>query len=91
MKIEHIVWLEEIIEKLDRKHNVQQYEVREILDNGPYFRFVEKGHRPDENVYAAMGTDRRRTLPYSIFRLQKGQKRTDPLGKGDDAGRKEKI
>ena len=55
MKIEHIVWLEEIIEKLDRKHNVQQYEVREVLDNEPYFRFVEKGHRPDENVYAAMG------------------------------------
>lgn len=55
MKIEHIIWLEEIIEKLDRKHSVQQDEVREVLDNKPHFRFVEKGHRPDENVYAALG------------------------------------
>lgn len=55
MKIEHIIWLEEIIEKLDRKHRVQQDEVREVLDNKPHFRFVEKGHRPDENVYAALG------------------------------------
>lgn len=55
MKIEHIIWLEEIVEKLDRKHNVQQEVVREILDNEPLFRFVEKGHRPDENVYAALG------------------------------------
>ncbi len=55
MKIEHIVWLEEIIEKLDRKHDVQQDEVREVLDNEPHFRFLEKGHRPEENVYAALG------------------------------------
>lgn len=55
MKIEHIIWLEEIIEKLDRKHNVQQEEVREVLDNDPHFRFVENGHRPDENVYSALG------------------------------------
>ena len=55
MKIEGLIWLDEIIEKLLRKHNVYQNEVREVLANQPYFRFVEKGHRPGENVYAAMG------------------------------------
>ena len=55
MKIRRLIWLDEIIEKLLRKHNVRQHEVREILSNQPYFRFVEKGHRLGENVYAAMG------------------------------------
>lgn len=55
MKIRRLIWLDEIIEKLLRKHNVRQHEVREILANQPYFRFVEKGHRLGENVYAAMG------------------------------------
>jgi uncharacterized DUF497 family protein len=34
---------------------VNQNEVREIFTSRPYFRFVEKGHRLGENVYAAMG------------------------------------
>lgn len=55
MKIEGIIWLDEIIEKLVKKHRVKQSEVREVLSNRPHFRFVEKGHRPGENVYAAMG------------------------------------
>ncbi len=55
MLIEGLVWLDEIIEKLIWKHHVQQSEVREILSNKPYFRFVEKGHRREEDVYAALG------------------------------------
>lgn len=55
MKIRGLIWLDEIIDKLDRKHNVSQNEVREILTNRPSFRFVEKGHRSGENVYAALG------------------------------------
>lgn len=55
MKIKGIIWLDEIIEKLATKHNVGQNEVLEVLLNLPYFRFVEKGHRLGENVYAALG------------------------------------
>jgi uncharacterized DUF497 family protein len=47
--------LEEIVEKIERKHRVTQDEVREILRGLSHFRFVEKGHRGGENVYAAMG------------------------------------
>ena len=40
-----------------------QDEVREILRGPSHFRFVEKGHRRGENVYAAMGqTDAGRYL-----------------------------
>jgi uncharacterized DUF497 family protein len=34
---------------------VSQDEVRAVLLNQPHFRFVEKGHRSGENVYAALG------------------------------------
>lgn len=55
MRIRRLIWLDEIVDKLDWKHSVQPNEVRELFDNRPKFRFVEKGHRPDENVYFATG------------------------------------
>jgi uncharacterized protein len=55
LKIKGLIWLDEIIEKIEKKHNVHQNEVREVLVKQPYFRFVEKGHRQGENVYSAMG------------------------------------
>lgn len=63
MKIEGFVWFDHIVEKLEQKHDVQQYEVREVFTNQPQFRFVEKGHHSEENVYAAIGqTDAGRYL-----------------------------
>jgi len=55
LRIEGIIWFDEIIEKLEWKHSVQPREVTEVFVNKPEFRFVEKGHRSSENVYAAMG------------------------------------
>jgi hypothetical protein len=55
LKIREIIWLEDIVEKLERKHNVRQEEVTETLKNKPKFCFIEKGHRKGENVYAALG------------------------------------
>jgi len=63
LKITSFIWLEDIVEKLARKHNVQQQEVREVFANLPHFRFVEKGHHRGENLYAALGqTDAGRYL-----------------------------
>lgn len=63
MKIKGLIWFNDIVEKLIRNHNVQQSEVREVLSNKPHFRFIEKGHKAGENVYAAMGqTDSGRYL-----------------------------
>ena len=58
MKLTGIIWLEEIVEKIERKHHVTQEEVREILNGSSHFRFVEKGHRRGENVYSALGQTR---------------------------------
>lgn len=55
MKITHIIWLEEVVEKIARKHHLSQDEVKEVLTSSTHFRFVEKGHRPGEDVYLAFG------------------------------------
>jgi uncharacterized protein len=55
LKVTGFIWLEDFVEKIQQKHNVSPLEVREVFAPGPRFRFVEKGHRPGENVYSAAG------------------------------------
>jgi hypothetical protein len=42
MKIDGIIWLRDIADKLEFKHNVTMEEVEETLNNRPKFRFFEK-------------------------------------------------
>jgi len=55
LNIEGLIWLDEIVEKLGRKHRVEVHEVEELFGDNPKFRFVERGHRDGEDVYAALG------------------------------------
>lgn len=91
MKLSGVIWLEEIVEKIERKHRVTQNEVREILRNSLHFRFVEKGHRRGENVYSALGqTSAGRYLNVFFVRKKTGQVFTD-IGAGHDIRREETI
>jgi len=70
LKITGFIWLEDIVQKLLRKHAVAQNEVTEVFANSPRFHFIEKGHRSGENVYSAFGqTDGGRYL--AIFFVYK--------------------
>ena len=70
MRIEEVLWLEEIVEKLWRKHRVEPEEVEEVLAGRPEIRHIEKGHHPDEDLYLALGrTDAGRYL--SVFFIYK--------------------
>jgi uncharacterized DUF497 family protein len=72
LKITGFMWLGDIVEKLAQKHGVQQEEIKEVFANIPHFHFVEKGHRPGENVYVALGqTDAGRYLTV-FFVYKKG-------------------
>ena len=74
MKIAGLIWLDSILEKLEWKHGVQPWEVNQVFANRPQFRYVEKGHRPGENVYAAGGrTDAGR--PLVVFFVYKDDSR----------------
>jgi len=55
MRINGIIWLRDVIDKLAFKHRVEQEEVEEVFDNRPKFRFLEKGERAGEDVYVALG------------------------------------
>ena len=58
MYVVDIIWLPDIIDKLDWKHNVNPEEVDEVLFYNPFYRKVQKGHIPDEDLYAALGQTR---------------------------------
>jgi hypothetical protein len=68
--IADIIWLPDVIDKLVRKHQVEAEEVDQVLFGRPYFRKVQKGHIPGEDLYAAYGqTDSGRYL--SVFFIYK--------------------
>ena len=74
MKLSGIIWLQEIVEKINVKHRVTQDEVRDVLRISSHFRFVEKGHRQGENVYSALGqTSAGRYLIVFFVRKKTGQ------------------
>ncbi len=73
MRIEGVLWLRNIVDKLAAKHQVEPYEVEQALSNKPKIRFVEKGERKDEDVYMVLGqTDAGRYL--AILFIYKGTK-----------------
>jgi len=89
MKIDGIIWLRDIADKLEFKHNVTMEEVEETLNNKPKFRFVEKGERKGEDVYMALGrTDAGRYL--SILFIYKKTKKILILSTRDMAEKERK-
>lgn len=53
--IDDFVWLPQIIDKLMSKHDLSPEEVEGVFFNRPRFRFHEKGHIRDEDMYTAFG------------------------------------
>ena len=74
MTIKEIIWLRQFAEKIERKHNVSEEEVDEVLAKQPPVRFMSRGAREGEDLYRAVGqTDEGRYL--SIFFIYKRQGR----------------
>jgi uncharacterized DUF497 family protein len=82
LKITRFVWIDEIVEKLARKHHVETFEVEEAFFSHPRIRFVEKGDREGEDVYVALGhTDAGRYL--TVFFVRKRDGKALPLSARD--------
>lgn len=73
MNIEELIWYDDIVEKLQKKHGVRKHEVRQLLASRPQFRKVERGHRAGEDVYAALGQtlEGRYLIAYFIYKLNR--------------------
>jgi uncharacterized DUF497 family protein len=82
LRIIGFVWLDEILDKLVSKHQVDEHEVVEVFEGRPKFRFVENARRPGENVYSAMGpTEAGRLLV--VFFVYKVDSRALPVSARD--------
>jgi uncharacterized DUF497 family protein len=70
MNINGLMWLRDIIEKLEQKHSVKQQEVEEIFASKPHIRYAEKGHRSGEDAYAAFGQTKagRFSVVYFVYK-----------------------
>jgi uncharacterized DUF497 family protein len=55
LRVERIIWVPDIVDKLATKHGVILTEVEEVLRAQPFIRRMKRGHRPGEDVYAALG------------------------------------
>lgn len=70
MRIVGFIWLEEIVEKLEVKHQVFPEEVEQVFSRRPRVKRMNKGHYRGEDVYRALGqTDAGRYL--TIFFIHK--------------------
>lgn len=55
MRLEGVIWLRDVVDKLIVKHHVETYEVEQVLASRPKIRHVEKGEQEGEDVYLALG------------------------------------
>ncbi len=55
MKIEGVIWLRDVVDKLSWKHNIATDEVEEVFKTSHRYRFIERGDVEGEDLYAAMG------------------------------------
>lgn len=53
MRITEIIWKEQFVDKIERKHHVTIGEVEEVLQSRPLIRKVSRGRVRDQHVYAA--------------------------------------
>ncbi len=53
IKVQKVIWLPEIEDKLLQKHHVLAEEVEEVLFDHSQIYFVERGHHEGENMYTA--------------------------------------
>ena len=82
MVIRKIIWKDQFIEKLERKHGVSVFEVEEVLRSKPLVRKVANGLTRNEDVYSALGQtyDGRYLI---IFQIYKGQGMVLPISARD--------
>ena len=73
MSINDIIWLDDVVYKLRRKHQISKEEVEEAFYNRPKYRKAQKGKYEGEDLYYAYSrTDSGRYL-FVIFIYKKNK------------------
>jgi uncharacterized DUF497 family protein len=73
MRIKDLLLKSYVIDKLTWKHNISELELRQVFNNGPRIRMIEKGRIKGEDLYVALGrTDAGRYLVvFFIMKMSK--------------------
>ncbi len=80
MTFDDFLWLDDVLDKLSVKHHVEWWEVEEVFFNTPHIRFRERGNRPGEDIYVALGqTDAGRYLLVVFVYKPRNQHRSRSL------------
>ena len=74
MRIQAIIWLPDIIEKLDVKHSVLVEEVEEVFEFGAHFRKGPTGNQPGEDLYKAYGQTSSGRYLFVVFIYKRNRK-----------------
>jgi energy-converting hydrogenase A subunit M len=68
MNITGHIWREDVIDKLAWKHQTEVEEFVDAFDNKSRVERLERGHRPGEDLYLALGqTDEGRYVTVFLF------------------------
>jgi uncharacterized DUF497 family protein len=74
MDIREIIWLDEIVAKIEQRHHVSTAEVEQVVQGRAMIRRLERGRVTGEDLYVALGrTDVGRYL--SVFFIRKERSR----------------
>jgi uncharacterized DUF497 family protein len=55
MAISEVLWLDDVVAKIEQKHGVTVEEVEDVVQARPVVRRLERGHVAGEDLYAALG------------------------------------
>lgn len=71
IKIIKLIWLNNIVVKIQKKHNVTLTEVEEFFQNKPKFRRGPQGNHIKENIYYGFGRSNANRLLFVVFVFKK--------------------
>ena len=74
MRVKRIILLDDVVDKLRRKHNVEIEEVIEVFESNPKFRRGPKGKRLGEDLYYALGQTLAGRYLFIVFILKRDRK-----------------
>jgi uncharacterized DUF497 family protein len=55
VRLHHVIWKDQFIDKIETKHGVSTNEVEQVLFSHPHVRRAEKGRIKGEDLYVAYG------------------------------------
>ena len=74
MEINDIIWLDDVVDKIETKHGVETWEVEEVLLGDAEFRRQARGTRRGEDLYYALGQTEAGRWLFVLFIRKRGQR-----------------